>query len=144
MFTLCLKNALCNIRSNHPSVMLVGLISIIYNMQLHASPILRGRQFSEDLRAGKLGWKNCARAEKMAFSRLPFSPPTRSSPALIFPPASPPPKKPSARQAMHSQVQVCNMFGQDRQNTNSEISSPFLQQQVGFLKYQIHFTKVIS
>ena len=85
MFTLCLKNALCNIRSNHPSVMLVRLISIIYNMQLHASPSLRGRQFSgEDLRAGKLWWENCARVEKRAFSRLPFSPPTRSSPALIL------------------------------------------------------------
>ena len=125
--------------------MLVRLISIIYNMQLHASPILRGRQFSgEDLRAGKLWWENRARAEKRAFSHLPFSPPTRSSPALIFPPASPPPQKPSARQVMHRQVHVCNMFGQDRQYTNSEISSPFLQQQVGFLKYQIHFTKVIS
>jgi hypothetical protein len=44
---------------------------------------------------------------------------------------------------MHRQVHVCDMFGQDRQNTNSEISSPFLQQQVSFLKYQIHFTKVI-
>ena len=105
--------------------MLVRLISIIYNM-----------------RAGKLWLENCAGGEK-GFSRLPFSPPTRSSPALIFPPASPPPKKPSAKQVMHRQVHVCDMFGQDRQNTNSEISSPFLQQQVSFLKYQIHFTKVI-
>jgi hypothetical protein len=85
------------------------------------------------IRAGKLS----AGGEK-GFSRQPFSQPALSSPALIFPPA-----KAVCHAGLHAS-RGSFMLAQSGQNTKSEISSPFLQHQVGFLKYQVHYTNIGS
>jgi hypothetical protein len=70
-------------------LILFGLIDISRGSDsLRSRRIFGGGLAGKKIRVGEL----CAGGEKRCFSRPPFSPPARSSPALIVPPASPPPK----------------------------------------------------